>query len=184
MLWSLERHPESQGGDGLRVEVDVTRPAPGLLSLDYMLTGDTSDVRLPAPGPTERTDDLWRTTCFEAFVRTRGGERYCELNFAPSTCWAAYRLVGYRKGMAPIDRIDAPTISGRSEVGRYQLQVAADLGRSPDLPASGVWRIGLSVVLEHRAGGMSYWALAHPPGKPDFHHPDSFALELGPTDPA
>ena len=25
---------------------------------------------------------------------------------------------------------------------------------------------------------MSYWALAHPPGKPDFHHPDCFALEL------
>ena len=29
-------------------------------------------------------------------------------------------------------------------------------------------------------GGISYWALAHPPGKPDFHHADGFALELSP----
>ena len=33
-------------------------------------------------------------------------------------------------------------------------------------------------------GGISYWALAHPPGKPDFHHPDSFALTLPPPEPA
>ncbi|MBI3061386.1 MAG: hypothetical protein HYY83_05345 [Deltaproteobacteria bacterium] len=27
-------------------------------------------------------------------------------------------------------------------------------------------------------GTISYWALKHPPGKPDFHHPDAFALEI------
>jgi hypothetical protein len=25
---------------------------------------------------------------------------------------------------------------------------------------------------------MSYWSLEHPPGKPDFHHPDGFTMEL------
>jgi hypothetical protein len=29
-------------------------------------------------------------------------------------------------------------------------------------------------------GTKSYWALAHPQGKPDFHHVDSFALTLAP----
>ena len=42
----------------------------------------------------------------------------------------------------------------------------------------GVWRVGFSAVIEERDGTMSYWALAHPPGKPDFHHRDCFALEL------
>ena len=33
-------------------------------------------------------------------------------------------------------------------------------------------RIGLSAVIETTDGALSYWALAHPAEKPDFHHPD------------
>jgi hypothetical protein len=33
-------------------------------------------------------------------------------------------------------------------------------------------------VIEDTSGHKSYWALAHPPGKADFHHSDSFALEF------
>jgi hypothetical protein len=36
----------------------------------------------------------------------------------------------------------------------------------------------VSAVVETLDGALSYWALRHPPGKPDFHHADSFALEL------
>jgi hypothetical protein len=39
-------------------------------------------------------------------------------------------------------------------------------------------RLGLSAVVEASDGTLSYWALNHPVAKPDFHHPDSFALEL------
>lgn len=42
----------------------------------------------------------------------------------------------------------------------------------------GALRVGLSAVIEERRGAKSYWALAHPAGKPDFHHSDCFALEL------
>jgi hypothetical protein len=38
--------------------------------------------------------------------------------------------------------------------------------------------IGLSAVLHETDETKSYWALAHPPGNPDFHHPDCFALNL------
>jgi hypothetical protein len=38
--------------------------------------------------------------------------------------------------------------------------------------------IGLTAVLEQTDGTKSYWALAHPPGKPDFHDPACFALEF------
>ena len=43
------------------------------------------------------------------------------------------------------------------------------------------WRLGLSAVIEDTNGHKSYWALAHPPGKPDFHHADCFAYELSPA---
>ena len=39
-------------------------------------------------------------------------------------------------------------------------------------------RIALSAVIEEGNGALSYWALRHPAGKPDFHHPDAFAMEL------
>jgi hypothetical protein len=42
------------------------------------------------------------------------------------------------------------------------------------------FRFGLSVVIEERDGRCSYWALKHPPGKPDFHHPGGFLLEIDP----
>jgi hypothetical protein len=38
--------------------------------------------------------------------------------------------------------------------------------------------MALSAVIEATDGTLSYWALAHPSDKPDFHHPDSFVLEL------
>ena len=42
--------------------------------------------------------------------------------------------------------------------------------------ASGSWMgLGLSAVIEEANGRKSYWALAHPPGKADFHHADCFA---------
>lgn len=39
-------------------------------------------------------------------------------------------------------------------------------------------RLGMSAVIEEQEGTKSYWALAHPPGKPDFHHPACFAITL------
>ena len=36
------------------------------------------------------------------------------------------------------------------------------------------------IPIEEASGRISYWALKHPPGRPDFHHPDGFALELPP----
>jgi hypothetical protein len=33
-------------------------------------------------------------------------------------------------------------------------------------------------VIESADGSISYWALRHPAGRPDFHHLDGFALLL------
>ncbi len=40
------------------------------------------------------------------------------------------------------------------------------------------WQLGLSAVLEEKDGTKSYWALAHPDGKPDFHEPGCFTAKL------
>jgi hypothetical protein len=38
-------------------------------------------------------------------------------------------------------------------------------------------------VIEEQGGGKSHWAIAHPPGQPDFHHRDCFAAELAAAAP-
>jgi hypothetical protein len=38
--------------------------------------------------------------------------------------------------------------------------------------------MGLAAVIEEQGGVKSYWALAHPDAKPDFHAPACFAATL------
>jgi hypothetical protein len=179
----LRPHPDSPGLATARVEVTVTRPRTDRLVLSYVVTGKMSDVRLPPVMTPARADELWQHTCFEAFVRAASGPSYYELNFAPSTQWAAYRFDSYRSGMGAAE-ISAPAIDVRSGLDSYTLQAALELDRLPDLSRQTSWRLGLSALIEDRSGGKSYWALAHPPGKPDFHHADGFALEFSPAVPS
>ncbi|MEP9357206.1 DOMON-like domain-containing protein [Sphingomonas sp. KR3-1] len=48
----------------------------------------------------------------------------------------------------------------------------------PALGAAKTWQLGISAVIEEADGTKSYWALAHPEGKPDFHADACFALEM------
>lgn len=174
MRHALIRHPGSPGLD-LGIEASVERGASGRLRLAYRMAGEVDAVRLPPSRRPERTDGLWRTTCFEAFVADAAG-RYTEVNVAPSTQWAAYGFDAYRSGMSPAE-VGAPRVA--AERGRAIVEVWIELNLGGALAAK-AWRIGLSAVIEDRAGVISYWALAHPGEKPDFHHPDSFVIELPP----
>jgi len=149
------------------------RPHPGSLILAFVVSGIISDLRMPPVVAAARADELWRHTCFEAFVRPSTGSTYYEFNFSPSTQWAAYQFSSYRSGMRDATEIAAPRIEVRSTAESYTLQAALEL-EALSLP----WRLGLSAVLEETNGHKSYWALAHPPGNADFHHADCFALEL------
>jgi hypothetical protein len=174
----LSLHPDSRCAAVTGVAAEAVRPGPGRLSLRYIVTGAPGGLVVPAPAAPDRADGLWRHTCFEAFVRPAAGEGYCELNFAPSTQWAAYRFDGYRQGMAPVQGIDPPRIQMRRTGDGFEIEAALALDKAPGLPPAAPWRLGLSAVIEEAGGGVSYWALAHPPGKADFHHADGFALRL------
>jgi hypothetical protein len=177
----LNLHPDSRCAAVARIEVDVARPWPGVLELCYVVTGRMRDLRLPTVTAPTRTDGLWRHTCFEAFVRAPPDAGYYEFNFAPSTQWAAYRFGGYRSGMRVAGGMSAPRFEVESSDAGYRMGVSLELDRLPGLPTDGAWRLGLSAVIEETSGRLSYWALAHPPGKADFHHPDCFTLELPPA---
>jgi hypothetical protein len=164
----LKLHPDCTCRAVARIEAEVERRADAL-SLRYVVTGAVAAIELAPAAAPARTDELWRTTCFEAFISEAGGG-YSEFNFAPSTQWAAYHFDGYRAGMRNIPA--EPAIQVIHQEGRFELRASVSLSANAD-------RLALSAVIEETDGNKSYWALAHPPGKPDFHHADSFAYELG-----
>ena len=155
-----------------RVELDG---APRV-RLEWSLTGDLEALAIPRRTASRRAERLWEHTCFEAFVAPASGASYCELNFAPSTEWAAYAFDGYRRGMQPLDLAESPTV----EVVRSanELRVTADIELRDFADASWPWRVGLSAVVEDRAGGRAYHALEHPREKPDFHDAAAFTVLL------
>jgi hypothetical protein len=173
MRHTLRLHPDSLCVAATKIEAAIARPRPGSLVLSYVVSGRIGDLRIPPIVAAMRADELWQHTCFEAFVRSLAGPGYYEFNFSPSTQWAVYKFSDYRSGMRVATEIAAPRIEVRSTAQSYTLQAALELD-GVSLP----WRIGLSAVLEETNGDKSYWALAHPPGKADFHHADCFALEF------
>lgn len=177
-------HPATPSGAVRRVAACAERVGPDSLRFRYLLEVDPLLVRIPAPvADASRADKLWVHTCFEAFVGLPEAPRYLELNFSPSGQWAAYRFDSYRQGMAPA--LDAaPRLMLRRSAERLELQAEVHLGgclaAAVPGPPSGErrLRIALSAVVEDQEGRLSYWALRHPPGPPDFHHPESFSLAL------
>lgn len=176
----LVPHPDFPCPAVREISVEASR-ADARLSIRYSAKGTIGDLVVPPPAAPERTDDLWRHTCFEAFARAGGGPAYVEINLAPSGQWAAYRFDSARTGMAPAP-VRPPALSFETSPERLVLSVVLDLSGVPELPSEAPWRLGLTSVIEEKGGRLSYWSLAHQPGRPDFHNPESFVLDLPPAE--
>ncbi|HZV84309.1 MAG TPA: DOMON-like domain-containing protein [Brevundimonas sp.] len=163
----LQPHPESAAGPATGVAAHVERDGQ-LLWLRFVVEGEVDRIAWPAEAEQGRADDLWRHTCFEAFVATDDG--YVEYNLSPSGQWATYRFEGPRAGMRAADEVvTVEGMDGASDLLALEARIGLPHGAS---------RLGLSAVIESVDGHISYWALAHPSAQPDFHHPDSFVLDL------
>lgn len=172
----LRSHPATPCTAVRNLAVRITEAAGGSLHLVYSLKASQSKLRIPATVPAVRAEELWRHTCFEVFVRRAGEKGYVEFNFSPSGEWAAYRFRSYRKAGASLDEIPPPEMRVRQTARR--LEVEAVINPRPLLAPNGQLQLGVSAVIEATDGALSYWALQHPSEKPDFHHPDSFAISL------
>ena len=171
----LQLHPACACDPAVRIAAAAERRRDELV-LRYRLTG-LANIVIPSGQAASRADGLWRHTCFEAFVRGSWDGGYVELNLSPSGQWAAYRFSGYRDGMANAEEI-RPEMATKCASGCLELVARANLSPVPELGRVTMWHVGLAAVIEEASGRLSYWALAHPPGKPDFHHRDGFVLAL------
>ncbi len=148
------------------------------LSVLYVVRCAPEVLKIPEPSIQGRTDGLWNHTCFELFIKPEPGSGYLEFNYSPSGQWAAYEFSDYRANMRQLD-IPAPDrMSPNVTEHGFTMQVSQPLGPELEKRISPSCKVGISAVIEEMSGAKSYWALNHPTDKPDFHHPDGFALTL------
>lgn len=146
------------------------------LRLRWRVEGSQSLIVPPFAGR-GRADGLWQTTCFEIFVRQGAGPGYAEVNLSPSDRWNAYRFANYRSGQEELAMPQEPACTMRQGSSFAIFDAAI-----PFIPAfASQPSIALSAVIEEEGGVLSYWALAHPGDKPDFHAPACFAAQLPPA---
>ena len=168
---SLVSHPKFPPKSIHGVDVRWFQKGDGRLVLRWLVNGVDTLVVPPFAGK-GRGENLWQTTCGELFLKDCGGNGYREFNFSPSARWAAYRFTGYRAGASDLDGPE-PEVSCAS--GQFLFALTALIDASV-LASSDV--AGLSAVIEEKDGTRSYWALAHPTEKPDFHDPACFTFSL------
>ena len=148
-----------------------------LLVFYYRIEGDLDELQLPPQQRSAHRDELWKRTCFEAFIRPHGATSYLEFNFSPSSEWAIYRFEDYRSGMRAVEPARPPKIICRRHERELVADVDVHLG-ALGIPVSGDLQLALAAVLQDQKGAPCYWAVAHAEGKPDFHHTAGFAATL------
>ncbi|MBA4764721.1 MAG: DOMON-like domain-containing protein [Erythrobacter sp.] len=127
-----------------------------------------------------RADELWRTTCFELFLKPDGGDAYCEFNLSPSERWAAYDFSSPREGMKDRSSPREPECTMRQGSSFAIFDAAIPAGALP----AGDCFAGITCVLEEEGGIKSFWALAHSQDEPDFHDHACFTARLVAPTPA
>ena len=171
-------HPESHNAAVRGISVAVRRASGDELAIGYTIEGEFERLLMPPTPATRTAHELWKHTCCECFIARKGHPEYYEFNFSPSGEWAAYAFSNYREGVALIGETLDPRIAVRRFADRLELDASIALERFPLRYRGGALALGLSAVIEDVGGELSYWALRHPSAKPDFHHRDSFTLEL------
>jgi len=174
----LLAHPDAGGEFVWSIAAEARLTAGAGLSCRYTLRGDIARLRLPQARAGHRADGLWRHTCFEAFISAAGTAGYYEFNFSPALDWAAYRFDDYRTGMSAATLDQAPGLTVRRSSDALELIATVHLAGLAPLRDAPALRLALAAVIEENDGRLAYWALWHPSGNPDFHHPEGFTLEL------
>lgn len=177
MRFELLPHPSTQPSPPFTVWASAERSAAfgntATLNLWFGVSAPTTRFLIPEPAAEPaRRDELWRSTCFECFLKEEGQASYQEWNFSSSGDWAAYDFTATREGMADAPAANPPYLRTEDNLTWW------GLGATLSIPVAKRFNLGLSAVLEEQSGAKTYWALHHPSEQPDFHHPDCFTARL------
>ena len=154
------------------------------LTICYMLEGDFKEIALAKPtggiappsNTRSRKHELWKDTCFEFFLSIKDSARYWEFNLSPAGHWNVYRFDAYRQGMQEETAFTILPFNVQNQAEGLALVLDVDLDKI--VSAKQAIEVGITTVIKHRDGEVTYWALTHRGAEADFHLRDSFIVEL------
>ena len=147
------------------------------LNIQYCLQGNLSQVVIPKINSLpSRQYCLWEHTCFEFFLKSQTTTEYWEFNLAPNQNWNVFHLSNYRENLTEETKIDTLPFEVSKQIEALKINLELDLNKIVS------WDLGLNIaiasVIETKDSGLSYWSLTHPEPEADFHHPDSFIINI------
>ena len=172
----LACHPETPSGAVREISASIRIERGGILAVTYVLRGVLGQVRIGSAA--SAGEALWQHTCFELFVGATNDAEYYEFNFSPTGAWALYGFRDYRDGAPMHVEHLQPKIAVRRDAEELRLGADIALDGLPDVHGGVQLSVGIAAVIEGVDGTFSYWAIKHPPGRPDFHHADNFAVQI------
>lgn len=123
-----------------------------------------------------RRDELWKTTCFEFFLKRPNEAYYVEGNLSSQGDWAFYEFESYRQPAIFHSEIFAPDFVVEEQQS-FLISARWNLSGTPLIGAKELL-VSPSAVIEAAGGSLSYWAVTHSQSKPDFHHPEQFVTSI------
>jgi|GEM_PF-1557110 len=124
----------------------------------------------------ERADELWKETCFEAFLGFKDSPAYLEFNFSPNLKWNAYYFTSYREGMEHLSLISPPEVSSHFNASdEYEFSASIRLDHTQMI--SKISDMALTAVIKTLTS-TQYYACKHMGDRPDFHLRESFTYDL------
>lgn len=150
------------------------------LHLTYTLTDQENLFEKPRNSLSWAADQinfisgLWNQTCFEAFLKPIGMDRYYEFNFSLNPAWMVFQFENYRIPQPPVSSGDFQIQSMSWDHLQNKLSIVIKNNTSFKN-----FNVGLTAVLEEKTGFKHYCALVHTGLKADFHLAESFTLLRG-----
>ncbi|MGL6339924.1 MAG: DOMON-like domain-containing protein [Waterburya sp.] len=147
------------------------------LNLQYLLTGNLDNIIIPqlVSTPT-RQYDLWEHTCLEFFLGLKDSTSYWEFNLSPTGDWNVFTFPNYRQDIAEEIAFTSLPFTVLQQTDNLQLNLKVDLNKI--ISSEQNLEVGITSVIESQDQQLSYWALKHSTLTADFHHRDSWIINL------
>ena len=136
----------------------------------------SGEALLVPPSTRARKNELWKSTCFELFLKPLNSPNYWEINFCPTGDWNVYFFESYRSGMRDELKIKEVKLD-QLEYSESKCVCEFSVDLAP-IELSGLVQVGATAVIEMKSGSKSYWGLAHAGEQPNFHLAESFVYTL------
>ncbi|MEH2412027.1 DOMON-like domain-containing protein [Nostoc sp.] len=174
--FSLQPFPSTKSLPNFKIAGNIDRNS-HQLTIRYTLGGDLKEIAIAPPSNAQlRKPELWKDTCFEFFISIKDSQRYWEFNLSPAGHWNVYRFDGYRQGMQEETAFTILPFNVQNQAEGLALVLDVDLDKI--LSVKQAIEVGITTVIKHRNGEVTYWALTHQGTEADFHLRDSFIVEL------